>query len=76
MRGFLAILLLCAALVHPVFHAHEQVSCAAGHGALPGVAPPALEGLPSTRVSPAVPVVVYLPAAAAGEIPARAPPSA
>jgi hypothetical protein len=75
-RHTLAILLLIAAVFHPVAHVDDPLVCACAHGALLDVTPPALAGVSSDPVRHTVAPQSYVPVAAATEVPARAPPAA
>ena len=76
MRHTLAILLLLAAVIHPVAHIDDPLVCACAHGAVVDIAPPALAGLTAEDVDHAITPQTYVPVAAATELPARAPPVA
>lgn len=76
MRQLLAILLLVAAIAHPVAHIDDPLVCACAHGAVLDVAPPALAGASVASASHAVAHESYVAAAADTELPARAPPAA
>lgn len=76
MRHTLAILLLIAAVFHPVAHVDDPLVCACAHGAVLTVAPPALAGVSSDPVDHAIAPETYVPVAAEFELPARAPPVA
>lgn len=75
-RQLFAILLLIAAIVHPIAHVDDPLVCACAHGAVVDGAPQAIAG-PS--VEPVAHIIVppsFIPVAAATELPARAPPAA
>ncbi|MFP5247576.1 MAG: hypothetical protein ACLGH0_12870 [Thermoanaerobaculia bacterium] len=79
MRRFLCLLLLVAAAVHPLVHAHtanEALACPWTHGAVAAAETPALTGtLPIERTQEvALPGFVAAPLTA--DVPARAPPAA
>ena len=77
MRHLLAILLLLVAAAHPLAHiGDELVACPCVHGAVVDVAPPALADEAAKPFEYAATLPAYIPAAAATELPARAPPAA
>jgi hypothetical protein len=75
-RHLLAILLLFAAVIHPIAHSDDPLLCACAHGALVDVAPPGLTGVAAREASHVVATRIYVPVAADTELPARAPPVA
>lgn len=75
-RHLLAILLLLAAVAHPIAHVDDPLVCACAHGALVAVAPPALAGITARETSHVIVAETYVPVAADTELPARAPPVA
>jgi hypothetical protein len=76
-RRHLAILLLFAALIHPLAHlAHEAVACPCVHGALVELPPPAVAELQLTPDFAPPLQSAARPAPIESDVPSRAPPSA
>jgi hypothetical protein len=75
-RRVVVLLLLAAALLHPVAHAGtEALACAWAHGADVGTTP-VLPVAPAIEVEHGTDVLVAFTAGAAIDVPARAPPAA
>ena len=75
-RHLLTILLLLAAVIHPIAHVDDPLVCACAHGAVIDVAPPALAGVQARAASHTALAETYVPVADVTELPARAPPVA
>lgn len=76
MRQLFAILLLIAAIVHPIAHVDDPLVCACAHGAVVDGAPHAIAGPGVESIGQVIALPSFIPVAAATELPARAPPVA